>query len=260
MGINRSLMSRQNLAERARLVVVTGGANGIGEGTVRRLAKDGYHVLFCDVDTPKGETVAAELTRAGLVAEFVSCDVSRPQHVSNMSQRASTIGPALYAIVNNAGIFPRRPFLELSIEEWERVIATNLTGTFLVARTLVPLMIPQHDGVIINMASGLSFRGDPLGTHYASSKHGIRGFTKSLALALGPQGIRVNAIAPGATETAQALQASSREELIERGHALPLGRIGQPSDVANVISFLLGPDARYITGQTLLVNGGADMP
>lgn len=121
-------------------------------------------------------------------------------------------------------------------------------------------MLPHCDGVIVNIASGQSFRGDALGVHYTSTKYAIRGLTKSLALALGSYRIRVNAIAPGPTLTAQTLQARSCDELIARGHQLPLGRIGQPQDIAGTVSFLLGDDARYITGQTIPVNGGADMP
>jgi 3-oxoacyl-[acyl-carrier protein] reductase len=121
-------------------------------------------------------------------------------------------------------------------------------------------MIPHGSGVIVNIASGLSFRGDAFGVHYAATKHAIRGLTKSLALALGPRGIRVNAVAPGPTLTRQALQARSREDLIARGRQLPLGRIGQPADIAGAVSFLLSDDAAYMTGQTILVNGGADMP
>lgn len=121
-------------------------------------------------------------------------------------------------------------------------------------------MLPNGDGVIVNIASGQSFRGDALGVHYTSTKHAIRGLTKSLALALGPHGIRVNAIAPGPTLTSQALQTRSHEYLIERGRQLPLGRVGQAQDIAAVVSFLLGDDARYITGQTIPVNGGSDMP
>ncbi len=243
-----------------KLVVVTGGANGIGEGIVRRLAADGYDVLACDIDGEKGESVVAELSAVGLAAHFVSCDVSQPEDVQQMAAFATDLEVPIYALVNNAGIFPRSPFLEVSLEEWQKVIGTNLTGPFLVTRALVPEMLQRGDGVIVNLTSGLSFRGDAHGVHYASSKHGIRGLTKSMALALGPHGIRVNAVTPGPTETAQALQARSREELHERGRQLPLGRVGQPRDIASVVSFLLGSDAAYVTGQTLLVNGGADMP
>jgi NAD(P)-dependent dehydrogenase (short-subunit alcohol dehydrogenase family) len=244
----------------SQLCIVTGGANGIGEGIVRRLHDEGYTVLFCDVDKKKGEALSQELHHDNHAAHFIACDIKIVADVSRMTRAARDLDIPVHALINNAGIFPRRVFSEVSLQEWNEVISTNLTGPFLVTQQVVPLMLPHRDGVIINMASGQSFRGDALGIHYTSTKHAIRGLTKSLALALGPHGIRVNAIAPGPTLTSQALQARSREELIDRGRQLPLGRIGQPQDIAAVVSFLLSDDARYITGQTIPVNGGSDMP
>jgi NAD(P)-dependent dehydrogenase (short-subunit alcohol dehydrogenase family) len=253
-------MNSQTVSPKLRAVVVTGGANGIGAGIVSRLAQDGYQVLFGDIDSAQGGQLQGELSKAGFAVQFVHCDVSRPDDVLKLAGVAGDLSVPLYGIVNNAGIFPRHSFLDLTLDDWEKVIATNLTGPFFVTRQLAPLLIAQGDGVVIFTVSGLSYRGDALGIHYSASKHGLRGLAKSLALALGPKGVRVNSIAPGATETAQALQARSRDELLERGKLLPLGRVGQPSDVAGVVAFLLADDARYITGQTLLVNGGADMP
>lgn len=245
---------------RGKLVVVTGGAAGIGEGIVRRLADAGYAVLFCDKDVGKGKDLEEELNGSGQPVQFAPADVSQLEDVNRLASIVKSAATPLYAIVNNAGIFPRSSFPETTLDEWNRVIATNLTGPFIVSRALVPFLIEAGDGVIVNVASGLAFRGDPLGVHYSASKHGIRGLTKSLALALGRHGIRVNAVTPGMTETAQATQVRTREEIHERGRQLPLGRAGQPQDVAGVVAFLLGPDAGYMTGQTLLVNGGADMP
>ncbi len=243
----------------SKLVVVTGGANGLGQGIVRRLAADGYRVLFCDVDAAGGEALAAELTAAGRAVDFTPIDVGRAEDVARLGEVVSGLGDPLYAVVNNAGIFPRSPFLQLPLEEWNRVLAVNLTGPFLVAQTLAPAMLAAGEGVIVNLASGLAFRGDPRGVHYTASKHGIRGLTKALALALAPT-IRVNAIAPGVADTAQAAQGYPREELLAQGSRIPLGRIAQPRDIARAVAFLLSPDAEYITGQTLPVNGGADMP
>ena len=243
-----------------KLCIVTGGANGIGEEIVRRLHHDGYCVMSCDVDRKKGEALAQELTSDECAAHFTPCDIRSAPDVARVIDAVASVKLPVFALVNNAGIFPRRAFLEISIQEWNEVIATNLTGAFIMTQQLVPLMLQNGDGVVVNIASGQSFRGDAFGVHYTSTKHAIRGLTKSLALALGPDGIRVNAIAPGATLTSQALQARSREGLIQRGQQLPLGRIGQPEDIAGVVSFLLSDDARYITGQTIPVNGGADMP
>jgi NAD(P)-dependent dehydrogenase (short-subunit alcohol dehydrogenase family) len=167
-----------------RLCIVTGGANGIGAGIVRRLHEDGYYVLFCDVNRENGERLAADLSRDNQAVYFVPCDIKSDADVSRMTEVAAGLGIQLYAVINNAGIFPRRQFLDISLQEWTDVIATNLTGPFLTAQRLVPLMIPNGDGVIVNIGSGQSFRGDALGVHYTSTKHAIRGLTKSLALAL----------------------------------------------------------------------------
>jgi NAD(P)-dependent dehydrogenase (short-subunit alcohol dehydrogenase family) len=242
------------------LRIVTGGANGIGEGIVRRLHDDGYAVLFCDVDKKKGDALSRELSSDDHAVHFIASDVKIVADVSRMIDAACKLKIPVHALINNAGIFPRRVFSEVSLQEWNQVVATNLTGPFLVTQRVVLLMLPNCGGVIVNIASGQSFRGDALGVHYTSTKHAIRGLTKSLALALGPHNIRVNAIAPGPTLTSQTLQARSREELVDRGRLLPLRRVGQPEDVARVVSFLLGEDAQYITGQTIPVNGGSDMP
>ena len=185
--------------------------------------------------------------------------MSAPADVARLGSVAGGLGDPVYGVVNNAGIFPRSPFLQLDLGEWNRVIATNLTAPFLVSQTLAPAMLAAGEGAIVNLASGLAFRGDPLGAHYASSKHGIRGLTKSLALALAPT-VRVNAIAPGVADTAQALQGRPHEELEAQGRRLPLGRLAQPADIARAVAFLLSPEAGFITGQTIPVNGGADMP
>jgi NAD(P)-dependent dehydrogenase (short-subunit alcohol dehydrogenase family) len=161
------------------------------------LHEDGYCVLFCDVDKENGERLARDLSHDNHPVYFVSCDVKNDGNVSRMIQHVAGLMIQLYAVINNAGIFPRRQSLEISLQKWTDVVATNLTGPFLLAQRLVPLMIPKGDGVIVNIGSGQSFRGDALGVHYTSTKHAIRGLTKSLALALGPNGIRVNAIAPG---------------------------------------------------------------
>lgn len=190
----------------SQLCIVTGGGNGIGEGIVRRLHDDGYAVLFCDVDKKKGEALSEELHHDNRPVHFIACDVKNVTDVNRMINTARDLEISVHGLINNAAIFPRRAFFEVSLQEWDEVIATNLTGPFLVAQQVVPLMLPNRDGVIINMASGQSFRGDALGVHYTSTKHAIRGLTKSLALALGPHGIRVNAIAPGPTLTSQALQ------------------------------------------------------
>jgi NAD(P)-dependent dehydrogenase (short-subunit alcohol dehydrogenase family) len=162
-----------------------------------------------------------------------------------------------FAIVNNAAIYPRAFVVDLDPDEWDRVLRINLTGPFLCTRSFAPAMQQGKRGAIVNIASTVGLKGDPRGAHYASSKAGLIALTKSFALALGPSGIRVNCVMPGLAETAQPLGAMSREELLGRGKDFPLGRVGQPDDTAGMVAFLLGPDAGYMTGQSIAVNGGA---
>ena len=165
-----------------KLCIVTGGANGIGEGIVRRLHHDGYWVMFCDIDTNKGEALAQELSRDKQSARFMACDIKNAAEIARVVDTVAKLKLSVFALINNAGIFPRRAFLDISLQEWNDVIATNLTGAFLMGQQLIPLMLPSGDGVVVNIASGQSFRGDALGVHYTSTKHAIRGLTKSLAL------------------------------------------------------------------------------
>jgi NAD(P)-dependent dehydrogenase (short-subunit alcohol dehydrogenase family) len=147
----------------------------------------------------------------------------------------------------------------MDLDEWDRVLNVNLRGTFVCARAAVRLMKPQGRGAIVNMASGRALAGAPLGAHYSASKGGIIALTKSLALAFAPFGIRVNCMIPGLTDTAQPRVEMSDEQLEAAAGTIPLGRVGQPEDIAAGVAFLLGDDASYMTGQSIAVNGGAIM-
>jgi len=162
-------------------------------------------------------------------------------------------------LVNNAGIFPTSPVEEMSEEDWDRVIGTNLIGAFLCSRAVVPKFLEQGTGRIISMTSGRAFQGAKNGAHYAASKAGIIGFSKSLALELAPHRITVNVICPGITDTAQPRGHQTEEQIYAQGQRIPLGRIGQPEDLVGPAVFLASDAAAFITGQTLLVNGGSIM-
>jgi len=160
-------------------------------------------------------------------------------------------------LVNNAGIFPRASFLEMSLDDWKRVIGVNLTGTFLCTRAAARDMVErERGGSIVNLASVAAFRGSPRGVHYVASKGGIIGLTRASAVELAPHRIRVNAIAPGLTDTAQPRDGMSEEEIAAKSAEIPLGGITLPEDIAETIVFLAGESARQITGQTVSVNGG----
>jgi NAD(P)-dependent dehydrogenase (short-subunit alcohol dehydrogenase family) len=162
-------------------------------------------------------------------------------------------------LVNNAGIFPTSSVEEMSEADWDRVIGTNLIGAFLCARAVVPKFLKQGTGRIISLTSGRAFQGAKNGAHYAASKAGIIGFSKSLALELAPHGITVNVICPGITDTAQPRGHQTEEQIYAQAQRIPLGRIGQPEDLVGPAIFLASDAASFVTGQTILVNGGSIM-
>jgi 3-oxoacyl-[acyl-carrier protein] reductase len=161
--------------------------------------------------------------------------------------------------MNNAGVFPRSEFLELDEREWDHVLGVNLKGSFLSAQAAARAMVAAgRPGAIVNLASS-AVRGDPRGVHYSASKAGIVGLTRAMALALAPHRVRVNAIAPGTTDTAQPRYGNTEEQLRERAKLIPLGRMAQPDEIARVAVFLASEEAVYITGEVIHANGGVYM-
>jgi 3-oxoacyl-[acyl-carrier protein] reductase len=244
-----------------KIALVTGAQQGIGRAVALALARDGADVglNYLD-DAAAAERVAEEIRARGRQAICVQADVARLADVQAMLRRvAGTLGTP-EVLVNNAGIFPRVPFLEMTEGDWERVLDVNLKGSFLcaqaVARALVAVSRP---GAVVNLGS-VAMRGTPLGVHYAASKAGVMGLTRAMALALAPHRIRVNAVAPGLADTAQPRHGHSEAELTALGREIPLGgRIARPEEIADVVAFLVSEEARWITGQTIHVNGGAFM-
>ncbi len=167
------------------------------------------------------------------------------------------IGP-IDVLINNAGVFPRVPFLEMSERDWDHVLDVNLKGSCFCAQYVAKAMVSaERQGAIINIASGAALRGSPRGVHYVASKGGILSLTRAMALELAPYRIRVNAIAPGLTDTAQPRYGSSEAEIFEMARSIPLGRIAQPEEIARAAVFLAPENAGFVTGQTLHVNGGS---
>jgi len=243
----------------AAKVIVTGAAQGIGRAIALRLATAGAHIAVWDTQKAGVEETAELCRRAGASARARQVDVGMPQQIeAAMNDFASEWGVPT-GLVNNAGIFPRSPAIEMDLDEWDQVLQVNLRGTFVCARTAARLMKPAGRGAIVNMASGRALAGAPLGAHYSASKGGIIALTKSLALAFAPFGIRVNCMIPGLTDTAQPRVEMSDEQIEAAGATIPLGRVGQPEDIAAGVAFLLSDDASYMTGQSIAVNGGAIM-
>jgi NAD(P)-dependent dehydrogenase (short-subunit alcohol dehydrogenase family) len=246
---------------RGRIALVTGAQQGIGRGIALAFAREGADVAvnYLD-DRAAAEKVMQEVCAAGGRAILVQADVARPTDAQRMVAQVQSELGGLDVLVNNAGVYPRVPFLEMRETDWDHVVDVNLKGGFFCAQAAARAMVAAgRRGSIINMASQ-AVRGAVRGVHYSASKGGVVAMTRATALELAPHGIRVNAIAPGLTDTAQPRYGNNEEELAAMASAVPLGRMAQPDDIAAVAVFLASDDARHITGQTVHVNGGSYMP
>jgi len=242
-----------------RTAIVTGAAQGIGRAIARGFAREGASVVIADVNEESASAVKNEIEAGGGRAMAIRTDVSNENSVQAMAKESLAELGRVDILVNNAGIFPTSSVEEMSEEDWDRVIGTNLVGAFLCAKAVVPKFLEQGSGRIISLTSGRAFQGAKNGAHYAASKAGIISFSKSLALELAPHGSTVNVICPGITDTAQPRGHQTEEEMYAQGQRIPLGRIGQPEDLVGPAIFLASDAAAFVTGQTILVNGGSIM-
>jgi NAD(P)-dependent dehydrogenase (short-subunit alcohol dehydrogenase family) len=246
---------------RGKVALVTGAQQGIGRGIALAFAHEGADIAvnYLD-DLAAAEAVMGEVRATGRRATLVQADVARPAEVKTMVTRARQALGGLDVLVNNAGVYPRVPFLEMREADWDLVLDVNLKGGFFCAQAAAQTMVDGgQPGAIINLASQ-AIRGAVRGVHYSASKGGVVAMTRAMALELAPYRIRVNAIAPGLTDTAQPRYGNSEAELAAMASAVPLGRMAQPDDIAAVAVFLASDDARHVTGQTVHVNGGSYMP
>jgi 3-oxoacyl-[acyl-carrier protein] reductase len=241
-----------------KVAAVTGAGRGIGAAIAGAFAEAGANIVVADLNHESAQQTADRLTGLGRRALAVTADVGVPAQVSQLFDIVRTEFGRLDILVNNAGVWFRKPFLEIADSEWDLVLTTNLKGTFLCTQAAARIMMPQKHGCIINIVSqaGLFYsRGQ--GAHYAASKAGIIQLTRVLAFELGTFQIRINAIAPGGINTA-ASPAGRTEAARDRESASnPLGRRGEPEDIAHAALFLASPMASFVTGQTLVVNGGS---
>ena len=240
-------------------VIVTGAAQGIGRAVALRLAAPGTHIAVWDVKTEAVEETAKLCRDNGAVASAYTVDVADAGQIEKAVGAFDKAWGKPDGLVNNAGIFPRARALDMNLSEWEQVLRVNLTGTFVTARAVAARMKELGRGAIVNTASGRALAGAANGAHYSATKGGILALTKSLALDWASFGIRVNCVIPGLSDTAQPRVEMGDNELYAAGAKIPLGRIGQPQDIAAVVAFLLSDDAAYMTGQSVAVNGGAIM-
>jgi 3-oxoacyl-[acyl-carrier protein] reductase len=241
-----------------KVALVTGAQQGIGKAIALAFGREGAHVVvnYLD-DQTAGESIAEDIRKMGPHAIAVAGSVARVADVRQMVEAAATWG-GINVLVNNAGIFPRVNFLDMAEAQWDEVLNVNLKGTFFCTQMVVRQLVQRGaSGAVINLASSAAFRSSPRGVHYVSSKAGIVGFTRATALELARYQIRVNAIAPGTTDTAQPRYGMSEEELQAVGRQVPLGRMAVPDDIAHLAVFLASDEASHMTGQTVHVNGGA---
>jgi len=241
-----------------KIVLITGAAGGIGSATVRRFSQAGWKVI--GVDRREFEE---DFPSDGL---FILADISKPQDISAIYDQASAFSPYPNAVVNNAAVQISKPIVETSIEEWDMVMASNLRSAFLGAKFAHPLLVKAGGGAIVNVSSVHAVATSVNVAAYAASKGGMLALTRAMAIEFAPDNIRVNAVLPGAVDTAMLRDgmnrgqhggASMQERLENLARKTVNGRIGQPQEIANTIFFLAGEQSSFMTGQALIVDGGA---
>jgi NAD(P)-dependent dehydrogenase (short-subunit alcohol dehydrogenase family) len=243
-----------------KTALVTGAQQGIGRAIAVALARDGADVGINFLDDRKAaEAVAGEVRALGRRAVLVPGDVSRRAEVEAMVAAVVKELGAPDVVINNAGVFPRVAFLDMQDSDWDLVLNVNLKGSFLAAQAGARAMVAANKpGAVVNISSS-AVRGDARGVHYSASKAGIIGLTRAMALALAPHRIRVNAIAPGTTDTAQPRYGNTEEQLATRARETPFGRMATPDEIARVAVFLATEDAAWVSGEVIHVNAGAYM-
>ena len=238
-------------------VLITGGTSGIGLAAAERFLEEGCRVFLCGIDEPELEDVLAKLGSAGAV-DGIPCDVSREADVSGLVSAAQAFLGRIDVLINNAGIARKGWFLDLEPEAWDITIAVNLRGMFLVAQAVARRMVADGaGGAIVNMASTNALGGEEEFAHYNASKGGVLQLTRTMAVELGPKGIRVNCVCPGFIDTPlnRALADEEAFRTYERTR-IPLGRRGSPEEVAAAYAFLASDEASFVHGEALVVDGG----
>jgi 3-oxoacyl-[acyl-carrier protein] reductase len=245
-----------------RCVLVTGGGKGIGKVYVEEFAKAGARVVAADIDVDAAKSVAESLTKANLEAIGLGVDIASEDSAKAMTQAVLDRYGAIDVLINNASlmsVLPRRSWLEIPVEEWDRVMAVNLRGMFLCCRAAFPAMKAQKRGKIVNISSSRVWEGAPNRLHYTTSKAGVIGFTRALAREVGEFGITVNAITPGMTQSETQVATSSGNYLATRIAGRAIERVQVPADLVGAVMFLSSPASDFMTGQTINVDGGKSM-
>jgi 3-oxoacyl-[acyl-carrier protein] reductase len=237
-----------------KVIIVTGGAGGIGSEICRTLAADGLKVVVADYAKDVADQTAAEIRQANGQAAAVQVDVGDRQSVAHMVQQTLEKYGQIDYLLNGAGVMSRVPVIDMAEDEWDRVIRINLKGTFLCAQAAAKHMIPKKKGRILSIASGRGVAGQARASHYAASKAGIIAFSKSLAAELAPYDITVNAICPGATDTAMSRAGSTADEFKKREAIPPLmDGLTKKEEIVGLVRYLLSDATRFVTGQTFFL-------
>jgi 3-oxoacyl-[acyl-carrier protein] reductase len=252
--------ARALLSIDGRVVIVTGGAKGIGKVYSERMAEAGAKIVVADIDGEANDATVAGIRAAGGQAVAATTDVADEAAAARMAETALGAFGRIDALINNASlmsVLPRRPWHEIPPDEWDRVMAVNLRGIFLCCRAVYPAMKRQGKGKIVNISSGRFWDGTPNRLHYSTSKAGVIGLTRSLATELGPENIMVNAITPGFTLSETQVASSgayARRNEVDPGRAIPRHQV--PDDLVGTVMFLVSDGSDFITGQTINVDGG----
>jgi 3-oxoacyl-[acyl-carrier protein] reductase len=247
---------------RGRVVIITGGGKGIGRIYAQEFARAGARVLAADIDGEGAAAVAAGIVAEGYEAIGIRTDISDPQATAAMAKAAIDSFGTIDVLVNNASlmsVLPRRDWMEIPVEEWDRVMSVNLRGMFLCCHAVAPTMKAKRKGKIVNISSSRVWEGTPLRLHYTTSKAGVVGFTRALSRELGPHGINVNAVSPGATLSETQVASSSGNYLATRVEGRAFERPQVPEDLVGAVMFLATQASDFMTGQTINVDGGKMM-
>ena len=239
---------------RDRVVLITGGASGIGRAAVSRFAQEGARVVLVDLESSDGEALAADLRGEGHDVTLVAASVTDEAAVEAVYRDVRDQHGRLDVLVNNAGIVLESFGATTPLAEWRQVLEVNLDGAFLMARSAIPLMVESGGGAIVNLASMLGHVSVPGAASYVASKHAVVGLTKSLALEHARDGVRVNAVCPGFIKTPMIALDIELDPTLPGRH--PIGRLGEPEEVVAVVAFLASDEASFVTGSSYVVDGG----
>ena len=242
-------------ASENKIAIVTGGAGGIGSAIVQRLAREGAKIAVADIDGQAAQARAADVIKTNGEALAMVADVTNKQSVEQMVKATNDRWGHIDILVNVAGGADRKPVVEMTAQDWDHIVDMNLKSVFLCSQAVLPTMLKQKYGKIVNISSIYGFTGNATRSSYAAAKAGVATFTKSLALEVVHDGINVNAVAPGRITTPRVRSHYSDQAWAEAVAQIPMGRTGTPDEIASAVLFLVTDENNYITGQTIHVNG-----